>query len=300
MNAFRELLSAGRVTHVPGVFDPLSTTLAVQAGHRAVYLAKAAVASVMMGRPDVGWIPATQIADRAATLGPVLGGLPLLADAGTGFETAQGAVWTALSYERAGIAGVVVNEMHAELHEQAPGIAVVARTDAYAVGGLDAVVEDCRAFVKAGADAVLPAGVGTHGELSLLRATLPGVPLVLTRSESAAAPPLLPDVQLAALGVRLVLHPLAALLAAARAASQAYRAILEEGTAEAVDRMPWAAFTALAEPAAAREAAGRRDSYSAGPRDIHSAGRRGRFAAETGASSSSASGTIPVTDNIDT
>ena len=54
MNAFRELLSAARVTHVPGVFDPLSTTLAVRAGHRAVYLAKAAVAAVMMGRPDVG------------------------------------------------------------------------------------------------------------------------------------------------------------------------------------------------------------------------------------------------------
>ncbi|MBL7259811.1 isocitrate lyase/phosphoenolpyruvate mutase family protein [Paractinoplanes lichenicola] len=248
MNAFRELLSAGRVTHVPGVFDPLSATLAVHAGHRAAYLAKAAVAAVMMGRPDVDFVPATQLADRAATLGPVLGGVPLLADAGAGFETEQGAVWTALSYQRAGISGVVVTDMFAELRAQVPDVAIVARTNAYAVGGLDAVVEDCRTFAELGADAVLPAGVGSHGDLSLLQATLPGVPLVLTRSEAAAAPPLLPDAQLAALGVRLVLHPLAALLAAARSASQAYRAILEEGTADTIDRMPWAAFTALTPP----------------------------------------------------
>ncbi|GAB2578241.1 oxaloacetate decarboxylase [Paractinoplanes abujensis] len=248
MNAFRDLLSAGRVTHVPGVFDPLSATLAVHAGHRAVYFAKAAVASVMMGRPDVGFVPATQLADRAATLGPVLGGTPLLADAGSGFETEQGAVWTALSYQRAGIAGVVVTGMVAELRAQVPDLAVVARTNAYAAGGLDAVVEDCRRFAELGADAVLPAGVGTHGELSLLQATLPGVPLVLSRSEAATTPPLLPDARLAALGVRLVLHPLAALLAAARSASQAYRAILADGTADTVERMPWAAFTALAPP----------------------------------------------------
>ncbi|MBU2669028.1 isocitrate lyase/phosphoenolpyruvate mutase family protein [Actinoplanes bogorensis] len=247
MNAFRELLSAGRVTHVPGVYDPLSATLAVHAGHRAVYLAQAAVASVMMGRPDVEFVPSTQIADRAATLGPVLGGVPLLADAGAGFATAQDAVWTALSYQRAGIAGVVVTGMVPELVTQVPGIAVVARTTAYASGGLDAVVSDCRKYVEAGADAVLPAGVHSSGELTLLQATLPGVPLVLTRSESAGAPPLLPDDELAARGVRLVLHPLAALLAAARAASLSYRAIAEDGSADAVDRMPWAAFTALAE-----------------------------------------------------
>lgn len=246
MNAFRELLSAGRVTHVPGVFDPLSATLAVHAGHRAVHLAQAAVASVMMGRPDVGYVPATQLADRAATLGPVLGGVPLLADAGPGFETERDAVWTALSYQRAGISGVVVTGMFGELRSQAPDIAVIARTNAYGTGGLDAVVEDCRTFAELGADAVLPAGVCTHGELSLLQATLPGVPLVLSRSEAAGAPDLPPDVQLAALGVRLVLHPLAALLAAARSASQAYRSILTDGNADAVDRMPWAALTSLA------------------------------------------------------
>ena len=249
MNAFRELLAAGRVTHVPGVHDPLSATLAVHAGHRAVYLSKAAVGAVMMGRPDVGAVPATQIADRAATLAPVLAGVPLLADAGAGFDTGRDAVWTALAYQRAGIAGVVVDDMFPALRDQAPEIAVIARSTAYAVGGLDAVVEDCRSRVAAGADAVLPAGVRDGAALARLRDALPGVPLVLSRSEAGDPAPARPDDELAALGVRLVLHPLAALLAAVRAASLAYRAIADDGTAGPVDRMPWAAFTALAAPA---------------------------------------------------
>ncbi len=249
MNAFRELLSTGRVTHVPGVYDPLSTTLAVHAGHRAVLLSKAAVAAVMMGRPDVAFVQATQIADRAATLRPVLEGVPLLADAAIGFDGPQDTVWTALAYERAGIAGVVLAdptvEMIQALVEQVPQLAVIARTTAYATGGLEAVIARGEQYAAAGADAVLPAGVHSAGELA--RVT-PGVPLVVSRSEADPAAPTLTDAELAGLGVRLVLHPLAALLAAARAASLTYRAIAEEGGADTVDRMPWAAFATLAAP----------------------------------------------------
>ncbi|MCO8270418.1 isocitrate lyase/PEP mutase family protein [Actinoplanes sp. TRM 88003] len=250
MNAFRELLAADRVTHVPGVHDPLSATLAVHAGHRAVYLSKNAVAAVTMGRPDVEFVPATQIADRAATLGPVLGGVPLMADAGAGFESPRDAAWTALAYQRAGITAVVLSDHDGghvrAMARQAPDVAVVARTTAYGKGGLEATVERCRAYAEGGADAVLPAGIRTPEELFRLKAALPGVPLVLSRSEAGPAAPALADDELAVLGVRLILHPLAALLAAVRAASQAYRAIAEDGTADEVDRMPWAAFTALA------------------------------------------------------
>nr|WP_255643331.1 isocitrate lyase/PEP mutase family protein [Actinoplanes polyasparticus] len=260
MNAFRELLAAARVTHVPGVHDPLSATLAVQAGHRAVYLSKNAVAAVMMGRPDVDYVPATQIADRAATLGPVLDGVPLMADAGAGFDTAQDAAWTALAYQRAGVSALVLTDHDgghvAAMARQAPDVAVIARTTAYATDGLDTAVERCRAYAKAGADAVLPAGVRTPEELFRLKAALPGVPLVLSRTEAGPAAPALADADLAALGVRLVLYPLAALLAAVRAASQAYRAIAEDGTADDVERMPWAAFAALSAASAPGSSSG--------------------------------------------
>ncbi|MEV0898836.1 isocitrate lyase/phosphoenolpyruvate mutase family protein [Actinoplanes sp. NPDC049802] len=267
-SALRAILASGRVTHVPGVYDPVTAALAVAAGHRAVHLSGAAVSATMLGRPDLGFVHATQIADRASTLVPALDGIPLIADADTGYGNPLHAVWTALAYSRAGIAGlhledqvspkrcghlagkevIGIGEAAAKitaLADQAPQMVVIARTDAYSILGLDETIVRCRAYAEAGADAVFPEGVDTLEELTRISAAIPGVPIVVNRSEAGGERPALTDAELAAAGVRIVLHPVAALLAAMRAASLAYRAIADRGTAEPVDRMPWAAFTAL-------------------------------------------------------
>jgi 2-methylisocitrate lyase-like PEP mutase family enzyme len=267
-SALRAILASDRVTHAPGVYDPVTAALAAAAGHRAVHLSGAAVSAIMLGRPDLGFVHGTQIADRASTLVPALGGIPLIADADTGYGTPLHAVWTALAYARAGIAGlhledqvspkrcghlagkelIGIGEASAKitaLADQAPQIVVIARTDAYAVRGLDETVVRCRAYAEAGADAVFPEGVDTLAELRLLHDAIPDVPIVISRSEAGGNRPALTDAELSEVGVRLVLHPVAALLAAMRAASLAYRSIADTGTAEPVDRMPWAAFTAL-------------------------------------------------------
>lgn len=267
-SALRAILASDRVTHVPGVYDPVTAALAVAAGHRAVHLSGAAVSAIMLGRPDLGFVHGTQIADRASTLVPALGDIPLIADADTGYGNPLHAVWTALAYARAGISGlhledqvspkrcghlagkeiIDIGEAAAKitaLADQAPNIVVIARTDAYSVRGLDETIVRCRAYAEAGADAVFPEGVDTLDELTQVHRALPGVPLVINRSEAGGSRPVLSDADLAEVGVRLVLHPVAALLAAMRAASLTYRAIADGGTAEPVDRMPWAAFTAL-------------------------------------------------------
>ena len=253
----RAMLVADHVTHAPGVYDPASTALAVRAGHRAVHLSGAAISATMLGRPDLGFGPATQIADRAATVAPALGGVPLLADADIGYESPDHAVWTALAYQRAGISGLLLDDDEdavrsaariAALAGQAPAVALIARARGR---GTAETIERCRAYVAAGADAVLPAIADEADDLGRLRAALPGVPLVVSRSETATGGTRLTDGELAGLGVRLVLHPLAAVLAALRAASLAYRAIAESGDAERVDRMPLAAFATLTEHPAA-------------------------------------------------
>jgi 2-methylisocitrate lyase-like PEP mutase family enzyme len=267
-SALRAILASDRVTHAPGVYDPVTAALAAAAGHRAVHLSGAAVSAIMLGRPDLGFVHGTQIADRASTLVPALNGIPLIADADTGYGNPLHAVWTALAYSRAGIAGLLledqvtpkrcghlagkeltgIGEAAAKitaLADQVPQIVLIARTDAYAVRGLDETVLRCRAYAEAGADAVFPEGVDTVAELRLLHDAIPGVPIVVNRSEAGGNRPALTDAELSEVGVRLVLHPVAALLAAMRAASLAYRSIADTGTAEPVDRMPWAAFTAL-------------------------------------------------------
>jgi 2-methylisocitrate lyase-like PEP mutase family enzyme len=267
-SALRAILASDRVTHAPGVYDPVTAALAAAAGHRAVHLSGAAVSAIMLGRPDLGFVHGTQIADRASTLVPALNGIPLIADADTGYGNPLHAVWTALAYSRAGIAGLLLEDQVSPkrcghlagkeltgigeaaakitaLADQVPQIVLIARTDAYAVRGLDETVLRCRAYAEAGADAVFPEGVDTVAELRLLHDAIPGVPIVVNRSEAGGNRPVLTDAELSEVGVRLVLHPVAALLAAMRAASLAYRSIADTGSAEPVDRMPWAAFTAL-------------------------------------------------------
>ncbi|MFI7541860.1 isocitrate lyase/phosphoenolpyruvate mutase family protein [Actinoplanes sp. NPDC049599] len=253
----RALLVADHVTHVPGVYDPASAALAVRAGHRAVHLSGAAIAATMLGRPDLGFGAATQIADRAATLVRALGGMPLLADADIGYDSPDHAVWTALAYQRAGISGLCLDDEEdagrsaariVAMAGQVPGVTLVVQARGRDLG---ATVERCRAYAAAGAHAVLPVIADEADDLGRVRAALPGVPLVVSRSETATGGPRLTDAELAALGVRLVLHPLAAVLAALRAASLVYRAILEEGNAERVDRLPLGAFATLTEQAEA-------------------------------------------------
>jgi methylisocitrate lyase len=245
----RAMLAAAHLTHVPGVYDPASAALAVRAGHRAVHLSAAAVSVTMLGRPDLRFVPATQIADRAAVLRPALGGVPLLADAASGFESPDDAVWTALSYQRAGVDGLLLDDgvdaylaaaRIAALVEQAPEVVIIAQ----AGGDSPAeTIDRCRAYAEAGADAVLPVGIDTADQF----ARLPGVPLVVSRSETGTGGSRLTDAELVDLGVRLVLHPLAAVLAALRAASLAYGAIAAEGYATRVDRLPLAVLATLTE-----------------------------------------------------
>ncbi|XVU21190.1 isocitrate lyase/PEP mutase family protein [Actinoplanes sp. CA-054009] len=265
--ALRALLAADRVAHAPGVYDPLTAALLVRAGHRAAHLSGAAVSALALGRPDLGFVHGTHIAAAATAIVPALATRPLLADADTGYGNPLQAVWTAQAYARAGISGLHIEDQvqpkrcgHLAGKElvpvdvaaakvsavvrEVPSVAVVARTDAYAVTGLDDTIARCAAYVEAGADAVFPEGVVRGEDLSRLGAALPGVPLVVNRSEAGKAIAL-SDSELAELGVRLVLHPVSALLAGLHAAAAAYRAIGSVASAEPVERLRWADFTAL-------------------------------------------------------
>jgi methylisocitrate lyase len=256
---------------VPGVYDPASAALAVRAGHRAVHLSGAAVSATMLGRPGLGLTPATQLADRAALLAPALGGVPLVADAAIGYDSPDHAVWTALAYERAGISGVCLEDAEdaglgqarvAALVRQAPQVMLIARVSG---DSLADTIGRCRAYAAAGADAVFAAGIQDAGHLGRLHAALPGVPLVFSRSEAETGGSGPADAELADLGVRLVLHPLAAVLAALRAASLVYRAIADEGQATRVDQIPLAVFETLIErPDASAGSPGDRPEFPAG------------------------------------
>ncbi|MBM9459190.1 isocitrate lyase/PEP mutase family protein [Nocardioides sp. zg-536] len=268
----RELLAGSEVVRLPGVHDAVSAGLAAAAGARGVHLSGAAVSAVDLGLPDLGFVHGTDIARRAASLVPALAGVPVLADADTGYGNALQARHTARSYAAAGIAGLHLEDQVAPkrcghlggkevvgAEEAAARVAaavasgtdlvVVARTDALSVLGREEAVTRCRAFAEAGADAVFVEGAGVadlHAVAEALAADGRPLPQVYNRSEAGGPVEAGPDdATLAAAGVRLVIHPVSALLAAADAVRRSYAAILADGHAGEVPRMSWPELTGL-------------------------------------------------------
>ncbi|WP_235735444.1 isocitrate lyase/PEP mutase family protein [Nocardioides alcanivorans] len=268
----RELLAGPDVVRLPGVYDAVSAALAVAAGARGACLSGATVSAIDLGLPDLGFVHGTDIAARASSLVPALGAVPLLADADTGYGNALQARRTTQVYAAAGVAGLHLEDQVApkrcghlggkevvDVDEAAnrvraaadsgTGLVIVARTDALSVRGVDAVVHRCRAFAEAGADAVFVEGATLDVLLSVrsaLAADGRPLPQVYNRSEAGGPIDAGPsDEQLARAGVRLVIHPVSAVLAAAAAVRRTMTAIVGTGHAAAVERMPWDDLTAL-------------------------------------------------------
>ena len=84
----RELLDSGQLVVAPGVFDGLSASLVARTGFRAAYMTGAGTSASGFGLPDVGLLSQTEMAERARVLTGVLGEVPLIADADTGFIVA--------------------------------------------------------------------------------------------------------------------------------------------------------------------------------------------------------------------
>ncbi|TYL46043.1 isocitrate lyase/PEP mutase family protein [Nocardioides sp. BGMRC 2183] len=270
--ALRSLIAGAEPVQLPGVYDAVTARLAVASGARAVCLSGATVSAVELGLPDLGFVHGTDIARRAAAIVPALDGVPVLADADTGYGNALQARHTTLAYAAAGVAGLHLEDQVSPKRcghlagkdvvdiaeaagrvraavEAGTGIVVVARTDALSVRGLDEVVDRALAFAEAGADAIFPEGAGL-AELGVVRDALVAaghdLPLVWNCSEAGAPVEAAPSTaDLGAAGVRVVIHPVSALLAAAAAARATYRRIAAAGSAAETPRMSWSELTDL-------------------------------------------------------
>jgi 2-methylisocitrate lyase-like PEP mutase family enzyme len=139
----------------------------------------AGVAASGFGLPDIGLVTGTEMAERARMLVGVLGDIPLIADADTGYGAAMNVVRTVRLYEQAGVAAIQLEDqvfpkrcghlsdkhvVDAAEFEQTLAAAldartddnllVVARTDARAPLGLEAAIERANRYARAGADVI--------------------------------------------------------------------------------------------------------------------------------------------------
>jgi 2-methylisocitrate lyase-like PEP mutase family enzyme len=100
----RRLLGAGELIIAPGIFDGITAHLVRLMGFRAGYLTGAGIAASGFGLPDIGLVGMAEMADRVAMAARVLGEVPLIADADTGYGPPMSVARTVRAYEQAGAA----------------------------------------------------------------------------------------------------------------------------------------------------------------------------------------------------
>jgi methylisocitrate lyase len=252
----RAAIAAERPLQMVGAVDAYQAMLAERAGFRALYLSGAGVANHSLGLPDLG---VTNLGDVLVDAARITGATepPLLVDIDTGWGHAFTIDRAVRELERAGVAGVQIEDQAgakrcghrpgkevvetAEMADRVraavaarrdPAFVVCARTDAYAVEGLDAAVVRAAAYVDAGADVIFAEALGGLEEYRRF-ASLVDAPVLANLTEFGVTPLLGLD-ELRDAGVAIALYPLSASRAAARAAERVYREIRERGTQRGV------------------------------------------------------------------
>jgi methylisocitrate lyase len=252
----RAALAEERPLQVAGAVNAYAAMLAERAGFRAIYLSGAGVANNSLGMPDLGLI---SLGDVLADVRRITAAneLPLLVDVDTGWGHAFTIQRAVRELEQAGAAGIQIEDQvgakrcghrpgkavvePAEMVDRVraavgarrdPDFVLVARTDAYAVEGLEAALARARAYADAGADVIFAEALSSLDEYRRFAEALP-VPVLANLTEFGVTP-LFRLAELREAGVGVALYPLSASRAAARATERVYRAIRREGTQAAV------------------------------------------------------------------
>jgi len=249
----RELLNSGQTIVAPGAFDPLAARLVEEAGFAAVYMTGFGTSAALLGRPDVGLLTMTEMADSAGRIAACVD-IPVIADADTGYGNPLNVIRTVGAYEAAGVAGLHIEDQVApkkcghmdgkqviaagEMAQKVraavdarsdPDFAIIARTDARAVEGLDSALDRARRYRDAGADALFIEALVSEAEIEAAARAFPDVPLLFNWAEGGKTPPVSLK-RLTELGYRIVIFPIGTLLAATAAMRRILREIATAGT----------------------------------------------------------------------
>ena len=255
----RDLVAKDTVL-MPGVYDALTARIAARVGFDIVFISGYSVSAARLGEPDFGFLTESEMAEAARAVTRV-SKAPVIVDADTGYGNAVNVIRTVRDFQDAGAEGVFLEDQvwpkkcgHFAGKQVIPtedhvakikaacdargerDLFVVARTDARQPLGLEQAIERCLAYKEAGADALFVEAPRSVEELEQIASALPP-PLVANMIERGVTPHLSRS-ELEQLGFQLIVCPLAALYASAKAVTDVLTELRErETTAGVVDRM---------------------------------------------------------------
>jgi methylisocitrate lyase len=255
----RQAVADEHPLQVVGAINAYHAMMAQRTGYRALYLSGGGVAAGSFGVPDLGITSLNDVLEDVRRI-TYATELPLLVDADTGWGGAFNIARTVREMQRAGAAGVhiedqvaakrcghrpgkaivakdeMVDRIKAAVDARTDDFVIMARTDALAVEGIDSAIERAIACVEAGADMIFPEAMTELDQYRRFVAAV-GVPVLANITEFGATP-LFTTRELGETGVALVLYPLSAFRAMNKAALNVYQALRRDGTqANVVDTM---------------------------------------------------------------
>ena len=243
---FRAILDGASCIYPASVFDPVSTRIADDLGFELGMFAGSVASLVVLGAPDLTLITLTEFAEQAHRICRA-GNLPLLVDADHGYGNALNVMRTVEELETAGVAGLTIEDttlpqafgaggaskllsieqgvgkMKAALAgRRDPGLAIVGRTSAMAVTGVEDALKRAQAYEAAGVDALFFVGVRTREQLEAISAGC-RIPIVL----GGIGPELNDRDYLGSRGVRIGLQGHQPFMAAVAAIQETMKALRE-------------------------------------------------------------------------
>ncbi len=242
----RAALERRQALVVPGCHDALSARIIESAGFEAVQVSGFGLAGSLLALPDVGLVEMKDILDITGCINRAVS-IPVMADIDTGGGNALNAARITERLIEMGIAGVNIEdqvfpkrcghmegkqvisaeEMAGKVRAMADvrarlgrDIVINARTDAYAVLGLDEAIRRANLYLESGADMAFIDGIGTRADIERAAREIRGLLSVnLMDAVTGVKTELIPIPELAALGIARVSIPVASILVMHRALS---------------------------------------------------------------------------------
>ena len=256
----RQLLREPGIITAPGAYDCLTAKIIEMEGFPAIYMTGSGTAASRIGQADLGLTTQTEMVGNASNIVSIVG-VPVIADADTGYGGILNIHRTVREYERAGVAALHIedqdvpkrcghlddkevigaDEMVLKIQAAVEArtdddLVIIARTDALAVTGMDDTLARCEKYVRAGADVLFVEAIRTTEEIDLITSTF-DVPLLYNFVEKGKSP-LIPAAELERLGFKIVIYPGSAMFTVCKVVADVMREIKERGTTERlVDNM---------------------------------------------------------------
>lgn len=229
----RQAIHAPEILVLPGVFDGFSTRLVEHMGYANAFITGSGVSESRLGQVDVGIMGMEENVAAVRSIA-ACSDLALLADGDTGYGNAINAYHTARAFERAGAAGIMLEDQvwpkrcgHMRGKEVIPqdemvqklraacearedqDFVIKSRTDTLATHGLDEVIRRLNAYAEAGADLLFADALLDADQIRTVAANVPK-PLCVNMGfgiRQRSTTPLLSAAQLQELGVAVVIYP---------------------------------------------------------------------------------------------